>query len=425
MGAIVVRDLSKKFRRHQVLQNLNLEIQEGEFFVLMGLENSGKTTLTRILMNYLKPTTGSCTIFDMDTRKESDIIKELTGFVPEDVWIYDNFKPKDIFKATLNFHDSINTDEIQKLREYFELETEEKFVDLNDEDRKKVAIINALITKPKLLILDEPTKGLSKRMQVKLFQHLKTLQTVENVTILLLTDNLSEGQLYGDRVAYLSDGHVLETEFIKDKDTFDKVLKIYDDAVDKDIFLRAGAVLMEEDDYKVEFFYNKYLPNLTAILYQERLENYVLEDASLTDKIRSYELRGEEEEVEEIIHEDDSGTVIGSDEKNDPAQTQIVHPVSEDINTTELTKRASDELVLEKEAVESKENTKELEKGSMEETKFIPPVAESTLTEDDSNGTQSDEASNHEETKVMSPITDKDLDSSQEDKTEGDESHDL
>src|SRR5699024_9203440 len=191
----------------------------------------------------------------------------------------------------------------------------------------------------------------------------------------------------------LSDGHVLETEFIKDKDTFDKVLKIYDDAVDKDIFLRAGAVLMEEDDYKVEFFYNKYLPNLTAILYQERLENYVLEDASLTDKIRSYELRGEEEEVEEIIHEDDSGTVIGSDEKNDPAQTQIVHPVSEDINTTELTKRASDELVLEKEAVESKENTKELEKVSMEETKSIPPVAESTLTEDDSNGTQSDEAS--------------------------------
>ncbi len=413
MGAIVVRDLSKKIRRQQILQNLNLEIQEGEFFVLMGPENSGKTTLTRILLNFLKPSSGTSSIFNMDTRKESDVIKELIGFVPEDVWIYENLKPRDIFKATLKFHDSTNTDEIQKLRDYFELDIEDKFTDLSDEDRKKVAIINALITKPKLLILDEPAKGLSKRMQVKLFQHLKTLQTVENVTIFLLTDNLSEGQRYGDRVAYLSEGQVVEIEYIKDKESFDKVLRIYDDSVNKDIFLRAGAILMEEDDYKVEFFYNKYLPNLTAILYQERLENYVLDDASLAEKIRSYQLKGEDQVVDEMIHEKPED-VVGEDELD---KTQVVDPVTEDTMSSEIVKRVSDDLVYEKEEETPEEPVKELEKGSMEETKFIPPVAESTLTQE--------EASTHDNTKVMSPITESDLNSSEEDTTEEDESHDL
>ena len=288
MSAIVVSGLTKKFRRDLVFNDFNLEVFDGEIFSIMGMEGSGKTTLARILFHFLKPNRGNVRIFDMDGQKESKSVKEFTGYVPEDVWIYDNLKPMAIFKNTLAFHGLKNTDDIQSLMEYFELDNRHKFSDLTDSERKRVAIINALITKPKLLVLDNPSKNLSHAMLDKLFTHIKRLQSSEGLTVLLLTDDMSIGQRYGDRGAYLAGGRLTGIEYLKDKKNNDKILRIFDELINVNAFEEVGASLLKDESGDVEFFYDGYLPTLTTVLHQQKVKNYVLEDAELEDKVEIF-----------------------------------------------------------------------------------------------------------------------------------------
>ena len=288
MSAIVVSGLTKKFRRDLVFNDFNLEVFDGEIFSIMGMEGSGKTTLARILFHFLKPNRGSVRIFDMDGQKESKSVKEFTGYVPEDVWIYDNMKPMAIFKHTLAFHGLKNTDDIQSLMEFFELDNRHKFSDLTDSERKRVAIINALITKPKLLVLDNPSKHLSHAMLDKLFTHIKRLQSSEGLTVLLLTDDMSIGQRYGDRGAYLAGGRLTGIEYLKDKKNNDKILCIFDELINVNAFEEVGASLLKDESGDVEFFYDGYLPTLTTVLHQQKVKNYVLEDAELEDKVEIF-----------------------------------------------------------------------------------------------------------------------------------------
>lgn len=288
MSAIVVSGLTKKFRRDLVFNDFNLEVFDGEIFSIMGMEGSGKTTLARILFHFLKPNKGSVRIFDMDGQKESKSVKEFTGYVPEDVWIYDNMKPMAIFKHTLAFHGLKNTDDIQSLMEFFELDNRHKFSDLTDSERKRVAIINALITKPKLLVLDNPSKHLSHAMLDKLFTHIKRLQSSEGLTVLLLTDDMSIGQRYGDRGGYLAGGRLTGIEYLKDKKNNDKILRIFDELINVNAFEEVGASLLKDESGDVEFFYDGYLPTLTTVLHQQKVKNYVLEDAELEDKVEIF-----------------------------------------------------------------------------------------------------------------------------------------
>lgn len=288
MSAIVVSGLTKKFRRDLVFNDFNLEVFDGEIFSIMGMEGSGKTTLARILFHFLKPNKGSVRIFDMDGQKESKSVKEFTGYVPEDVWIYDNMKPMAIFKHTLAFHGLKNTDDIQSLMEFLELDNRHKFSDLTDSERKRVAIINALITKPKLLVLDNPSKNLSHAMLDKLFTHIKRLQSSEGLTVLLLTDDMSIGQRYGDRGGYLASGRLTGIEYLKDKKNNDKILRIFDELINVNAFEEVGASLLKDESGDVEFFYDGYLPTLTTVLHQQKVKNYVLEDAELEDKVEIF-----------------------------------------------------------------------------------------------------------------------------------------
>lgn len=323
MSAIVVSELTKKFRRQLVFNNFNLEVFDGEIFSVMGLSGSGKTTLARILFNFYKPNRGSVTVFDMSAQKEAKSVKEFTSYIPEDVWIYDNLKPVALFKHTLAFHGLKNTDDIQSLMEYFELDNKHKFIDLTDSERKRVAIVNALITKPKLLIIDNPTKDLNHAMVDKLFTHLKRLQRSEGLSVLLLTDDLSVGQRFGDRGAYISGGRLVGLEYLKEKKNNDKVLRIFDELVSVPAFESIGCELIKDESGDIQFFYDGYLPTLTTVLHQEKIKNFTLEDALLENKINSFEygdgskktasVPTVDEEADKAMDNDD--TILAYDEK--------------------------------------------------------------------------------------------------------------
>ena len=288
MSAIVINDLTKGKGKEKVLSNLNLEILDGEFFSLLGTENSGKTTLARIIMGYLKPGSGSIRVYDMDSFKESKEIKETVSFVSEDMIFDSKIKSYALLKKTLSAHGLSNTEDIDVLCDYFEFNSNLRICDLRDRERKLLAIINALVIKPRLLILDSPAKFLEEKDIDRLFSHVKKLNESEGLTVLLLSDSLRQAKKYSSRIAYLSDGKIQDTEYNNVKAAGDKVLKIDSYRGNLNYFTSIGARIIKDEEDETILYFDGALPELSKVIYEEALENYVLEDAKLSDKVNAY-----------------------------------------------------------------------------------------------------------------------------------------
>lgn len=288
MSAIVINNLSKRQGKQEVLSDLNLEVLDGEIFSLLGLKNSGKTTLARILMGYLKSNKNNVKIYDMDSFKESKEIKEITSFVPEDTLLNSNAKCSSILKKTLNAHNLQNTEDIDNICDYFNFDYSFRISDLEPRELKLFAIINAFITKPRLLILDNPCTNLNRGDIDKLFSYVKNLNETEGLTVFILTDSLKEARKYSTRIAYLHDGKIADVEYNNISASGDKVLRIKEYRGNLNYFTSIGAKVIKDADEETILYYDKSLPELSKVIYEETLNNYILEDATLEDKISAY-----------------------------------------------------------------------------------------------------------------------------------------
>lgn len=321
MSAIVINDLTKRKSKEKILSNLNLEILDGEFFSLLGTENSGKTTLARIIMGYLKPGSGSIRVYDMDSFKESKEIKETVSFVPQDMIFDSKIKSYALLKKTLSTHGLSNTEDIDVLCDYFEFNSNLRICDLRDRERKLLAIINALVIKPRLLILDSPAKFLEEKDIDRLFSHVKKLNESEGLTVLLLSDSLREAKKYSSRIAYLSDGKIQDTEYNNVKAAGDKVLKIDSYRGNLNYFTSIGARIIKDEEDETILYFDGALPELSKVIYEEALENYVLEDAKLSDKVNAY-YKGENAKLPR--------------KKVEPIKTEVVESPTEKISENGL-----------------------------------------------------------------------------------------
>lgn len=321
MSAIVINDLTKGKGKEKILSNLNLEILDGEFFSLLGTKNSGKTTLARIIMGYLKPGSGSIRVYDMDSFKESKEIKETVSFVPQDMIFDSKIKSYALLKKTLSTHGLSSTEDIDVLCDYFEFNSNLRICDLRDRERKLLAIINALVIKPRLLILDSPSKFLEEKDIDRLFSHVKKLNESEGLTVLLLSDSLREAKKYSSRIAYLSDGKIQDTEYNNVKAAGDKVLKIDSYRGNLNYFTSIGARIIKDEEDETILYFDGALPELSKVIYEEALENYVLEDAKLSDKVNAY-YKGENAKLPR--------------KKVDPIKTEVVESPTEKISENGL-----------------------------------------------------------------------------------------
>ncbi|SHG95346.1 ABC-2 type transport system ATP-binding protein [Anaerosphaera aminiphila DSM 21120] len=294
MSAIVISDLTKRIGKRSVFSNIDLEVIEGEFFALLGLEDSGKTTLARILFNYLKPAKGTVSIFDMDSSKDSKAIKESVSFVPEELLFQENAKVINLLKTTLNMHNLKNSEEIDMLLDYFNLNPKLRVLDMDNSEKKIFSIINALIVKPRLLIMDEPTKYLSDSQVEKLFTYLNDLKVENSLTLFMLTNSLSEAQRFCDRVAYLHEGEIRGVEQLNNKAANDKIIKIYSGIEDLTPFINIGAKIITSSEGNKILYYDKDMKNLSRVIYECEIDNYSIEDSSLSDKIEAYYSKKEE-----------------------------------------------------------------------------------------------------------------------------------
>ncbi len=167
MGEHVIetRGLTKYYGKHRGVENLSLEVHRGEVFGYLGPNGAGKTTTLRMLVGLLAPTAGGASVFGLDLRKDSLAIRREVGYIPDDVRLFEDLSGEE----TLRLLESLRPGKPAVLRdelvERFDLDLSRKVREYSSGNKQKLAIIQAFMHDPRLLILDEPTSALDPLMR--------------------------------------------------------------------------------------------------------------------------------------------------------------------------------------------------------------------------------------------------------------------
>jgi ABC-2 type transport system ATP-binding protein len=215
MHAIETSKLSKFYGRDRGIENLDLRVKEGEIFGFIGPNGAGKSTTIRLLLSLIFPTGGHGKIFDLDIVKKGPEIKQLVGFVPSEVNYYPGMTVKELLKYSAGFYKVPLNGYFDRLVQMMDLDLNRLIDDLSMGNKKKVALIQSLLHKPRLLILDEPTSGLDPLMQFRFFELLKEANS-EGTTIFFSSHILSEVERFCHRVAIIKEGKVVEEANVSD-----------------------------------------------------------------------------------------------------------------------------------------------------------------------------------------------------------------
>lgn len=211
---IVCEDLTKFYGKTRGIEGLDLTIDRGEIFGFLGPNGAGKTTTIRLLMGMLKPTSGSASILDLDSWRNSVEINLHTGNIPGDVHLYNQLRVQEHLDYIDRFRPG--KDPLRKeLIERFELDKSKKIKSLSSGNRQKVAIVLAVMHDPEILILDEPTGGLDPLMQQEFYDLLQQLKE-RGRTIFLSSHILSEVERVCDRVGIVRQGQLVDVRAIED-----------------------------------------------------------------------------------------------------------------------------------------------------------------------------------------------------------------
>jgi ABC-2 type transport system ATP-binding protein len=208
--AISIENLTKQYGRIEALKGISLNVPQGQIFGLLGANGAGKTTLLRALVGAIRPTNGRITLLDLNPARQTRQVRRLVGYMPQQPALYEDLSARDNIRFFARAHNvphlARRVDEVLA------------FTDLTDRQhdlvhgfsggmKQRVSLACALVHRPQLLLLDEPSAGVDPRLRQAFWQHFRELAR-QGTTILVSTHQLDE-VLHCDQVAVMQQGLVL------------------------------------------------------------------------------------------------------------------------------------------------------------------------------------------------------------------------
>lgn len=282
-----IENLTKYYGDVRGVENLSLSLEEGEIFGFIGPNGAGKSTTIRSIMNLINKNSGKVFINGKEFNKDDLELKEMIGYLPSEISLYDDFTVKEM----LNYHEKFYKRDLSKRRKSlvkrFKIDENKRIEDLSLGNLKKLGIILALMHEPKIIILDEPTSGLDPIMQNVFYEILKEEKSKGN-TIFYSTHVLNEVSKICDRVGIIKDGHLIKVEKI---DELSKKSLTFVTITSKDIkdikkALKVKTIL--DEDNVIKFANTMNDDTLIKKLSKYTIDKILIEEATLEDVFLHY-----------------------------------------------------------------------------------------------------------------------------------------
>lgn len=217
MGTHAIRTLglTKWYGRSRGVLDLGLEVEVGEVFGYLGPNGAGKTTTIRLLLDLIRPTSGRAEVLDLDSHRDTIAVRRRVGYVPGELHLYDSLSGQELLGFFDHLRGGGSLDRGREIAERLDCDLTREIRTLSHGNRRKLSLIQAFMSDPELLILDEPTQGLDPIVQQAFFALVAEARAAGR-TVFFSSHVLPEVERICDRVAILRDGRLLAVERVAD-----------------------------------------------------------------------------------------------------------------------------------------------------------------------------------------------------------------
>jgi ABC-2 type transport system ATP-binding protein len=288
-NVIEIKNLTKYYGKSRGIIDVSFTVQEGEIFGFIGPNGAGKSTTIRTLLSLIYPTSGSAAVFGKDCIRFGCEIRRDIGYLPSEVFYYDNMKVMELLKYSASFYGRVDMDRIKYLAGIMELDLTRKIDDLSYGNKKKVGIVQGLLHKPKLIILDEPTSGLDPLMQKKFFDLIRD-ENNRGATVLMSSHILPEVQKLCQRVAIIKEGRIIKIEEIsKLRETSYKKVKIdFAGPIPAELASMPGISSFAAESQEAGFLFAGNINRIIQLAGSREIRNILIEEPDLEEIFMHY-----------------------------------------------------------------------------------------------------------------------------------------
>ncbi|MCL5093913.1 MAG: ABC transporter ATP-binding protein [Patescibacteria group bacterium] len=246
-AAIEIKKLKKYFGKVKAVDGISFNVDKGEILGFLGPNGAGKSTTIKCLMDFERPTEGKIVVAGLDSQADSVAIKEKVGFISGDIKLYDKWTGNDHIEFIEKIRGKSKI--AHELCKKFEYNPKIKVKNLSSGNKQKLGLILALMSEPKILVLDEPTVGLDPLLQNSFYEVLEDFKR-KGTTIFMSSHNLAEVEKICDRVAIIKTGKLVAVETIENigEKKMHLVNAYFDEKPKKIDFGRDVEVLKREDN---------------------------------------------------------------------------------------------------------------------------------------------------------------------------------
>ena len=290
---IQTTNLTKFYGKSRGIKDVNITVNKGDIFGFLGPNGAGKSTTIRTLLDFIRPTDGEATIFGLDCQKDSVAIRRRIGYIPGDFGLYGNmtgWKFLKYFGSVRGRYDEVSA---KKYAQTFDITLDRKMKEYSRGMRQKVAIIQAFMNNPDLVIMDEPTNGLDPLVQ-QTFMDVLTEQAHNGTTIFMSSHVLSDVEKVCNRVAIIKEGSIVAEEHVEAlRQKSGKVIDVkFASPIDDSIFKMDGIanVARPNGSYKLTVTGN--IENVLKELSSHKLADISIHQMTLEDVFMHFYVRG-------------------------------------------------------------------------------------------------------------------------------------
>lgn len=278
--------LTKDYGRFRALDALNLTVARGEIFGLLGPNGSGKSTAIRLLLGFLKPTTGHASIAGHDCWRDSVRARRELAYLPGELRLYENMTGRQLIVFLSRLRGQPISDELDVLARRLDIDLARPLVQMSSGMKRKVALLQVLMAHASLLILDEPTNTLDPTMRDQLLDQLKRARD-KGQAVLFSSHVLSEVEQVCDRVGILQRGRLVHLQRMSELGEARSVRARFAEAPGALPDL-PGVKLRTEQDHQLTLEYQGPLPPLLDWLARQSVSDLRIEPLGLAPIYHRY-----------------------------------------------------------------------------------------------------------------------------------------